>query len=144
MRILLCVSDLTKGRGGAERVAAEMAAEMCRRGHDVAIYSDAESDEESAYPLHPDIIHLKHPLRRGNNLATAREIIREFKPDVGFIFYYNIKLIPLFALLEPLNIPIGLQECTNPSFLSIKRKRRIYFRIINLFGSMTVSCSFLI
>lgn len=114
MRILLCVSDLTKGRGGAERVAAEMAAEMCRRGHDVAIYSDAESDEESAYPLHPDIIHLKHPLRRGNNLATAREIIREFKPDVGFIFYYNIKLIPLFALLEPLNIPIGLQECTNP------------------------------
>ena len=114
MRILLCVSDLTKGRGGAERVAAEMAAEMCRRGHEVAIYSDANEDEQSAYPLHPEIIHLKHPLRRGANIDAARNIVKSFQPDIGFIFYYNIKLIPLFALLEPLNIPIGLQECTNP------------------------------
>ena len=58
MRILLCVSDLTKGRGGAERVAAEMAAEMCRRGHEVAIYSDANEDEQSAYPLHLSLIHI--------------------------------------------------------------------------------------
>lgn len=114
MRIVFAVLDLAKGKGGAERVAAEVANEMVRRGHQVAIYSNAKESEVSSYPLAPQIRHIKI-LFVPANIPTIQGAVKDFRPDCAFIFYSTIKtlLIP-YHLFETLGLPIGLQECTNP------------------------------
>jgi glycosyltransferase involved in cell wall biosynthesis len=101
--------------GGAERVAAEVANEMCRRGHAVAIYSDAAPGATSSYPLDSRILHIKMP-SAFVNAETICKAISDFGPDAGFIFYYNTKsLFFPFWLMRQLSLPIGIQECTNPT-----------------------------
>ena len=127
MRILLDIPELTKGLGGAERVGAEMANEMVRRGHQVAVYSDAPPHAHAHYPLSEAILHIRQPLQNGRNADNVAAELARWKPDVTFLFYYNINLVHHFALLERLGRPIGVQECTNPvrAVLNIARSRDV-------------------
>lgn len=108
---MLSVPSLTRGKGGAERVAAEMANEMSGRGHAVVIYSNSTSEEESQYDLVPEIQHIKIPLNRAHDV---RQAILDVDPDVFFIFYFDFNLVAQYALVASTGIPVGGQECTNP------------------------------
>jgi len=127
MRILLDIPELTKGLGGAERVGAEMANEMARRGHQVAVYSDASADARAGYPLSEEVRHIKMEFAKGRNADSVAKELARWKPDVTFLFYYHINLVRHFSLLERLRRPIGVQECTNPvrAVLNIAKAREV-------------------
>lgn len=113
MRIVLSLLDLTAGKGGAERVGAELANEMTRRGHEVFIHCDTESNAPPSYRLEPGIQIIRQRLT-ADRLHEIRKAIVALDPDVYFIFYFNAKLLLQYAVAADSGIPLGAQECTNP------------------------------
>lgn len=111
MKILLSMISLTKGKGGAERVATELANEMQRRGHEIIMYSSSTPDEKPQYPLDKNIRHIQIPLSR---IAEVRDTLLAVNPDVFFIFYSTSHLLDQYAIFADTATPIGAQECTNP------------------------------
>lgn len=113
MKILLSMLTLTKGKGGAERVATELANEMVRRGHQVALYASAESSEEPQYPLSQGATLLRIPLLP-ENVCHIQQSIADFAPECIFYYYSGVDLLEQYLLFGDLGIPLGAQECTNP------------------------------
>ena len=113
MRIILSITSLTHGKGGAERVASELANEMVARGHEIIMLCDAEPDAMPAYQLTESIQVIRERFRQ-DNYANIRTKICELKPDVFFMFHYGFNLVQQYALVHGTRIPIGVQECTNP------------------------------
>lgn len=114
MKIVLSVLHITNGKGGAERTAANLANEMTARGHEILIHSSTFPERDASYPLSPKVRHLKMSLDQGHSILTVRERIREFEPDVAFLFFFDRFLFWQYATVDGLGIGIGGQECTNP------------------------------
>ena len=109
----MIVKDITKGKGGAERVACELANEMIKRGHQVSILCNAEPDSTSSYSL-SDEVNLICRTITDHTLLELRAEIKALSPSVLFGFYSMYDLIHQFILTYNLGIPVGFQECTNP------------------------------
>ena len=114
MRILFSMPTLTGGRGGAERVATELAHEMTSRGHTVAIVCNAEEHDQPAYHLDPRVTLFRAPLSKPAVFRELRHRLAKWKPDIFFMFYFTGNLSWQFTLGNDLGVPIGGQECTNP------------------------------
>ncbi|QKE65462.1 glycosyltransferase [Aquipseudomonas campi] len=112
MRLFLFCGSLAVGKGGAERVATELAAEMQRRGHDVWLGFNGPGSP--AYTV-PAGISLYRRDKRDD--AGFQQDLLEIDPDVIFIFYTNQELLRLYGLVGGLGIPVAIQECTNPDRL---------------------------
>lgn len=112
MRLFLFCGSLAVGKGGAERIATELAAEMLRRGNDVWLGFNGPGSP--AYTV-PDGISLYRRDRK--NDAGFQQDLLGIDPDVIFIFYTNQELLKLYSLVGGLGIPVAIQECTNPERL---------------------------
>lgn len=112
MRLFLFCGSLAVGKGGAERIATELATEMQRRGNDVWLGFNGPG--APAY-LVPDGISLYRRDRK-DDAGFQRDLL-EIDPDVIFIFYTNQELLSLYRTVGGLGIPVAIQECTNPERL---------------------------
>ena len=110
LNIIIQCQSLSVGKGGAERVASELSAEMARRGHIVHIgyryygpvaYSVSKSVKFLPYDSDRDLV----------------QKVRAVDPDVFFSFYTNHLLINNYRVVHGSKIPFAMQECTNPQRL---------------------------
>lgn len=112
MKLFLFCGSLAVGKGGAERIATELAAEMKRRGHDVWLGFNGPG--EPAYGVPNGVSAFS---RDKEDSDGFRQRLIEIDPDVIFIFYTNQELLRLFSLVGGLGFPLAVQECTNPERL---------------------------
>jgi glycosyltransferase involved in cell wall biosynthesis len=110
LKLIIFCESFGMGKGGAERVASELASEMSLRGH--LIYLAYKMVGSPAYLVNENVVLLpfSSPMR-------FKRVICEIDPDVFFVFYFNRKLIEYYSLISDTQIPFGMQECTNPDRL---------------------------
>ncbi|PTN33801.1 glycosyltransferase [Desulfonatronum sp. SC1] len=107
LKIIILAEMLAAGKGGAERVAMELADEMTRRGH--LAYIAYQNKGKIAYTPKNNVVLLPY-----NDLKILKDQINHIDPDIFFVFYFNRKLITFYSLVHGTKIPFGMQECTNP------------------------------
>ena len=71
---------ITKGKGGAERVCAELCNEMIARGHQVGVLAFAEQGEESSYQLHPSVELICCSFRYQEDPILIQKKIKAYDP----------------------------------------------------------------
>lgn len=116
MRILLCIPALGAGKGGAERVAAELGFAMKDRGHEVSYAYKVSSLGSRRIPQYP-VPETSRLLTWDNTLQgklTFRNNVRALHPDLILVFYATWQVVEVYSLLHDLNIPVCFQECSNP------------------------------
>jgi glycosyltransferase involved in cell wall biosynthesis len=119
MRLLFGIKSMARSGGGAERVLAQVASGLERRGHQIGIVTWDQPDAKSFYPIAEGIEWIRIPIgptadrsgfvdtvqrtRRLRNLASA------WKPD-GAIGFMHSMFVPLAAALTGLRIPLVCSE----------------------------------
>ena len=116
-KICLHCESLAMGKGGAERVAMELANELSRRGHH--IYMAYKNKGQPAYKANEGVILLPY-----DYLSGLAKRVHMMDPDIFFSFYFNHLLIDYYAVIHGTKIPFGMQECTNPTRLYSHNWRR--------------------
>lgn len=86
MRLQFFIRALSGIAGGAERVLCDVASELSRRGHDVAVASLDPPGSADAYPLGPDV---RRDRLGGRGLGSFRALLREGRPDVAIGFMHT-------------------------------------------------------
>lgn len=110
LKLLLHISTLSTGKGGAERVAMELACEMRRRGHQVYIVYKKHSTVFPSYSGSEDIVFLPY-----ERLSQLTYLIININPSTVLGFYFNkFSLLEILLSMINLNTPLCIQECTNP------------------------------
>lgn len=110
IKLMVLCPSLALGKGGAERVATEMACEMIRRGH--CVYMAFKNTGKPAYPVDENMIFLPY-----ETFSDLKERLMKIDPDVLMAFYFNRDLIEFYGLVHGTGIPFCMQECTNPTRL---------------------------
>lgn len=114
MNLLICIPSFAEGKGGAERVAAELGTAMHKRGHKIAFaYQKSLLPDTPQYPVPGDADLIKYD----NSLCSLqrfRKRVLELSPDIILIFYFNWRVFELYDSLRDLNIPIAYRECSHP------------------------------
>lgn len=107
LKIAIVANELGKGRGGAERVATDLAIELGKRGHSVFLIY--EGPREPVYSLSSGVTPLPYKCT-----DEIRGWLQKLDVDAYFCFYFNRKLVDYYQQVHGLEIPFGMQECTNP------------------------------
>jgi len=110
LKLIIFCDSLSGGKGGAERVAMELACEMSARGH--RIYVCYKNQGLPSYQSSNGVTLLPY-----NELNACKDLIRSINPDVFFVFYFNEKLKEYYSIVHGTNIVFSMQECTNPDRL---------------------------
>lgn len=111
MNILCFVPALAMGKGGAERVAADMAGAMTARGHRMTLSGFAADDKaKPAYALSDGVEWAS--IRRSE--AAVRQQIARTKPDVVFALTALSVTRLWSSAFADLDIPIVMEETTSP------------------------------
>jgi glycosyltransferase involved in cell wall biosynthesis len=108
LKIVLHIQSLAAGKGGAERVATDLADEMCLRGHNV--YMAYKDRGPPAYNAEQAVNYLPY-----KTIKDLRVKVRSLDPSVFFSFYVDHLIIDNYSVVYDTNIPFGMQECTNPT-----------------------------
>ena len=109
MKLLFCIKSMNNRGGGAERVLADIAGSLAKRGHSVAVLSFDSRGGRSFYPLDSRIERIELGIGSTTGKATLRTTlyrivalrgaVRSYAPDVVIGFMHSM-FIPLgFALL---------------------------------------------
>jgi glycosyltransferase involved in cell wall biosynthesis len=114
MRVIFNVPDLLSGKGGAERVAVELANRLFSLGHSVAFLCLAK-DKPPSYKVNHGIEILSVPsMHYPRDRDLAIKLCKEFAPTGYFFFYSNGRIASQYSIGKLLGVPMGAQECTNP------------------------------
>ena len=92
MHIAIATHFLCQTRGGAERVAVELAGQMLRRGHAVTLHSWEDPHGNAAtpaYPLPPGAVH--KAWNWGNGATEERARLRRFLMDDGTDVFLSLQ-----------------------------------------------------
>lgn len=133
MRVIYIVTGL--GMGGAERVVVNLADAIFERGHKVLIIS--LTGDVLVSPCHDDIdiisICMKGVSDILRTLASLRNIIRKFEPDVihSHMFHANI-LARISRLINPVPILICSAHSNNEGGLLRMLAYRLTDRLANI------------
>lgn len=133
LKISFWVNSLAAGRGGAEKIALETAREMVKRGHIVYIFYNI--DNENILPAYSDIDELiLIPFKQKGNAFKQKEnafkLLKIINPSLIMLFYFNrFSAIDFLPFMKEQNIPICLQECTNPVRLLTNNWRQASIRL---------------
>ncbi|HEX4781316.1 MAG TPA: glycosyltransferase [Usitatibacter sp.] len=98
MRVLFTVSDLDLG--GAQKQLVELARELVRRGHDVAVYTmndvvpRAKDLQGSGVEL---IVDQKRSKLDGKVIGRLRRFVRSWKPDIVHAFLFDAEIYSRLA-----------------------------------------------
>lgn len=116
MRILLSVPSLSRGKGGAEKTASDLANAWDETGHKVGVIFNANGGAHPAYPLNEGITRLpsRYSSQQPSVLAAEERRVRAFRPDIVIIFYADISILWQLPFFKRLECPIAVQECTSP------------------------------
>lgn len=116
MRIGVFIQSLFQTRGGAERVAINLAKGMYERGHECVLFHDTQQDSPVTPYVIPDGIKCYNLFsgKSGEDIAYATKIIRQSHCDVLCILCYNTRSLFVLAASENLGIPLVWSEQSAP------------------------------
>jgi glycosyltransferase involved in cell wall biosynthesis len=123
MRVLFTVSDLDLG--GAQKQLVELARELARRGHDVAVYTmydvvpRAKDLQGSGVEL---VVDQKRSKLDWNVIGRLRRYIRAWKPDIVHAFLFDAEIYSRIACIAT-GVPVLNSE--RSSHYEISRTQRI-------------------
>lgn len=107
MRLMFICESLAVGKGGAERVITELAAEMASRRH--LAFLAYKNRGEPAYSVSSEVLLLPF-----DELGDLRAKAADADLDVLVGFYTRENVMRYTALADAIGIPLVVQECTNP------------------------------
>jgi glycosyltransferase involved in cell wall biosynthesis len=119
MKLAFAIKSLGVAGGGAERVLAETAAGLARRGHEVVVISYDPPGTADFYPVEPAVERIRLGIGSGTRSATLSETLKRMRalrglarrlgPDVAIGFMHSV-YIPLGAALAGTGIPVVASE----------------------------------
>lgn len=138
MHLALIISSLQTG--GAERVLSELANAWVSKGYEVSLITLAGSNNETIYPLDPQI-HLVHlnqiagdniPLLLrlktiGKRILKLRKALKSIRPDV-IISFIDVMNVTTLLAVRMLGIPVIVTERTHPSYHQLPKFYKILRR----------------
>lgn len=120
MRVALLVPSILKGKGGAEKVATQVANLIQAQGGHATVIGTPQKGRTPSYPLADGVDLLQIAPGDTESFRSGRG---EFDLMVGFAMSDMFAKIPVIAQL--LDVPFVIQECTNPfRMVSILHTRR--------------------
>lgn len=122
--ILFAIKGLSRPGGGAERVLADIANGLTRRGHDIGIISYDEPSQQSFYKLDTRIEWHRLGIGRTDQPATVTETLHRIavlrrtilalQPEIAVGFLHSM-FIPLGISLIGTRIPVIASEHSAPA-----------------------------
>ncbi|GGK47066.1 glycosyltransferase [Salinarimonas ramus] len=139
--ILFVIKSLAVA-GGAERVLATVAGGLVERGHEVAVMSFDAPGVAPAYPLHPGVEHIRHPIgaatHRSGLVGTLRRMVRLRReascrrPRLCIAFMHSA-YVPAVIALAGTGVPVVASEHTIPDYFA---HRRVEFALVRLVAGL--------
>jgi len=108
-RIIIYSDHFFPSIGGSENYALDLAQELTRQGHFVAVITAEGTSNQDNFPF--KVYRIKRPLSLHNinfNFLEVSGIVKEFRPDVCHISYQTGGENLLIILLKFLRVPIIL------------------------------------
>jgi len=123
-RILLMLSS--QGGGGAERVAAHLAAAWVEEGRDIHLVLTYGGDRQHGYPLPEEVevhglapaVHGRSPVHQLRRLWLLRRYIRDLRPDVVLAFLTNVNVAAILGT-RGLGVPVVVSERIYPPLFPV-------------------------
>lgn len=112
-RLGIFIESFSRGKGGAEKIAASIANEFVKKFE--AVFIICQADGELSYSLDPGVTVVTYELNIGWELKLKNKI-QLLNLDLLHIFYFNRRLINFFKVI-PENVCVTVQECTTPKRL---------------------------
>ena len=119
MKLLFCIKSMNNPGGGAERVLADVANGLTKRGHDVTLLTFDKEGGQSFYSLNQEIERICLGIGATNATASTistlrrvralRRCIQKIEPDVAIGFMHSM-FIPLSFALIGSGIPVIASE----------------------------------
>ncbi|MDQ4086656.1 MAG: glycosyltransferase family 4 protein [Pseudomonadota bacterium] len=138
MRLLFVIKSVALPGGGTERVLADLAARLARRGHALTVASFDSPDDPPFYTLDPAVQRRALPIgnvrqgtRPGEALRRAlalRRLLREVRPDVAAGFMHSA-YIPLGLAALGTGVPIIASEHIAYQHYRTRRLEAVLLRI---------------
>ncbi|MGS2744302.1 glycosyltransferase [Halomonas sp. LS-001] len=114
MKIFIFCGPLAFGKGGMEKVAANLANYLSPQNIVTLGYFSREGQTEPAYEVDPQVILAPWVFKaEGSRLAYSKRII-ESQSDIFIYFGASSQAIQVISLLWKCNIPILMHEGSNP------------------------------
>ncbi|MDO0946705.1 glycosyltransferase family 4 protein [Chromohalobacter israelensis] len=118
LRILLVLDSLALGQGGAERIISDLASELCLR--DFQVYLAYADHGKPSYSVNESVVLLPY-----SSLSHLEQFVKMGRLDVMTVFYFNERnLIPFVEIADDNQVPLVIQECTNPDRLRFNSWRQ--------------------
>ena len=127
MKCALMLWMLSVGRGGTERMGAELANALAARGHELIIFTRDHGDRRPVYPLHPAIkleFLGEKSLHHQPGIAEARRVLLAHRPQVAVGFESSAHLIFAAAMTRNTGIPLILSENSDATVIENERWNR--------------------
>jgi len=134
-RIIISIPAFARGKGGAERTAATVAALLRKQGHSVAIVCNKRFNSAPSYPVPEgvDLIACDYFSRVPQKRNVAISQVAEFDPTIAILFYADASLYKqLFFFKQFEGLVLLAQECTNP-VRAVRNFRRTYGAQVSIF-----------
>ena len=114
MRMGVLCETISRGKGGMERIAANLASHLAARGHEAHLLFKGP-EPVPAYPVEPSVRPMMVERQPDASLvrALAGEMARA-RLDAVYVFYPNHRLAIYLAAARLAGCPAVVQECTNP------------------------------
>lgn len=142
MKILFSIKEMDKGKGGAERVLADLTSALVSRGHDISLVSFDKPGGNSFYPLNDKVRRITLGIGKSDRPATffetilriiaMRKVIRAERPDAVVAFMHST-FIPMAVAGAGIPIPLIASEHIVPDHYLSRRLEMLLFCISSLF-----------
>ena len=119
MRLLFAIKTLTLPGGGAERVVAQVSAELAARGHEILVASFDGPDREPFYPFDArvrriplgigDVLRHTGSVEALRRMRALRRLAKAEHPDVAVGFMHSVYL-PMGLALLGTGVPLVASE----------------------------------
>ena len=142
MKIMFAIKTMEDGKGGAERVLADITAGLADKGHDVSVLTFDRREGASFYPLNEKIRCLN--LGIGNTyqkstltetyarMISVRKAIKAESPDMVVSFMHSM-FVPVSFALVGTGIPVIASEHIVPEYYKTRRFEFLLFAISSFF-----------
>ena len=143
MKILFAIKTMEDGKGGAERVLADITSGLADKGHDISVLTFDRRDGTSFYPLNKKVRRIN--LGIGNTyqrstftetcarMISVRKTIKTESPDVVVSFMHSM-FVPVSFALAGTGIPVIASEHIVPEYYKIRRFEFLLFLISSFFA----------
>jgi glycosyltransferase involved in cell wall biosynthesis len=139
MKLLFVIKSLAVRGGGAERVLADLSAELTRRGYDVTVATFDQSDASPFYPFGAAVkltrLGIGDAARRSRagdvvrRVRALRLFLREMRPDVAVGFMHSA-YVPLALAARGTGVPVIGSEHTVYGHYRTRVLDRIALRLV--------------